>query len=175
MVKKILKSRVTVIALSFALLLGLSIGGVRVAASSTADINGDGTVDLSDVTALVAHFGSTGTGDVNGDGKVNIVDLSIVLSSFGSTTTTPVADQGKINVFYRENSTDGGYMNSYLIGAQSNATKQTFVNKHYQALEMFPGDSIDDANAKWYKHGYAYYDSSAIYSYSRSPYDMYWN
>ena len=46
-----------------------------------ADVNGDGSVDIDDLTFVADHFGHIGTGnvaDVNGDGIVNILDLVAV-------------------------------------------------------------------------------------------------
>ena len=53
------------------------------------DANGDGQVDVNDLTIVLTNFGQTGTtwgtGDFNGDGRVDINDLTIVLSNFGRT------------------------------------------------------------------------------------------
>lgn len=53
-----------------------------------ADINGDGAVDLGDLSIVLAHFGQSGgatyeDGDINGDGNVDLEDLSLVLVDFG--------------------------------------------------------------------------------------------
>lgn len=52
------------------------------------DVNGDGDVNLSDLSILLANFGTLGgttqeMGDLNGDGDVNLSDLSILLGNFG--------------------------------------------------------------------------------------------
>jgi probable HAF family extracellular repeat protein len=51
------------------------------------DANGDGRVDINDLTIVLANFGQTGTawsqGDFAGDGTVDIDDLTIVLTNFG--------------------------------------------------------------------------------------------
>lgn len=48
------------------------------------DLNGNGTVDVFDLTIVAINFGNEGgKGDVNGDGKVNIVDLALVAAHFG--------------------------------------------------------------------------------------------
>ena len=50
--------------------------------TSKGDINGDGKLNVSDLTALAAHvkgkrlLKNTSKADVNGDGKVNISDVS---------------------------------------------------------------------------------------------------
>ena len=50
-----------------------------------ADITYDGNVDLADLNAVLATFGTdSNCGDVNGDGMVDLVDLNLVLAGFGS-------------------------------------------------------------------------------------------
>ena len=62
--------------------------GFRVASSDSGDANGDGKVDINDLTIVLADFGRTGmtwsNGDFNGDGAVDINDLTIVLANFGT-------------------------------------------------------------------------------------------
>ncbi|GMU83776.1 MAG: hypothetical protein AMXMBFR47_36460 [Planctomycetota bacterium] len=59
------------------------------------DVNGDRVVDLSDLTVLLAHFGtpsgaSRADGDLDGDGDVDLSDLSLLLGHFGeSCAITP--------------------------------------------------------------------------------------
>ena len=48
----------------------------------TADINGDGTVNILDLVRVASAFGD-GEPDLNGDGTVNILDLVIVANAFG--------------------------------------------------------------------------------------------
>ena len=52
------------------------------------DANGDGRVDINDLSIVLASFGKTAgmswlTGDFTGDGKVDVNDLTIVLTNFG--------------------------------------------------------------------------------------------
>lgn len=53
-----------------------------------ADLNGDGSVGLTDLSILLAHFGETGVtpeeGDLSGDGDVTLTDLSMMLAVFGT-------------------------------------------------------------------------------------------
>ncbi len=53
------------------------------------DANLDGTVNNTDLVALLTHFGETGqtqaTGDYNGDGSVNNTDLVALLTDYGQT------------------------------------------------------------------------------------------
>lgn len=53
------------------------------------DINGDGIVDLSDLTISLAHFGITAgatleDGDLDGDGDVDLADLATILGHYGT-------------------------------------------------------------------------------------------
>ncbi len=50
------------------------------------DLDGDGDVDLTDLSTLLAEFGCTSgcTADIDGDGDVDLTDLSILLSNFGT-------------------------------------------------------------------------------------------
>jgi len=52
------------------------------------DVNGDGHIDILDLSAVGSQFGSTtpspATADVNGDGRVDIVDIVLVAKNFGS-------------------------------------------------------------------------------------------
>ena len=53
------------------------------------DANGDGKVDVNDLTIVLTNFGQTGTtwsqGEFTGDGTVDVNDLTIVLSNYGTT------------------------------------------------------------------------------------------
>jgi chitodextrinase len=57
-------------------------------AAIVGDLNGDGVVNIIDLSILLSHWGAThatpSEGDLNGDGVVNIVDLSILLSHWSS-------------------------------------------------------------------------------------------
>lgn len=53
--------------------------------AKTGDLNGDGRVDVTDLSILLANWNTTNANsDINKDGTVNIFDLSILLSKFGS-------------------------------------------------------------------------------------------
>ena len=63
--------------------------GFRVASADLGDANGDGKVDINDLTIVLTDFGQSGMtwsqGDFNADGRVDINDLSIVLANFDMT------------------------------------------------------------------------------------------
>ncbi len=52
------------------------------------DINGDGSVNILDLSILATHIGQTGqtlsTGDLNNDGTVNVFDLSVLAANWGT-------------------------------------------------------------------------------------------
>lgn len=51
------------------------------------DLNGDLSINLTDLAILLANFGGPGSaaqGDLNGDSEVELVDLAILLARFGS-------------------------------------------------------------------------------------------
>jgi hypothetical protein len=59
-------------------------GSCSVGAACPADINGSGIVDASDLTQLLAAWGSDlGTADIDGNGTVDGLDLSAVLAAWG--------------------------------------------------------------------------------------------
>ena len=58
------------------------------------DINGDGVVNIQDLTLVAAQFGQMGEDipvDINGDGVVNIQDLVLVAGAFGEGAAAPSA------------------------------------------------------------------------------------
>lgn len=75
----------------FALLtLALALIGIYKVTSSkaaSADINGDGFVNSTDLSIVAAHYGLTGMtfaqGDLSGDGSIGAADLSILASNWG--------------------------------------------------------------------------------------------
>ena len=59
----------------------------------SADVNGDGEVNIQDLVAVAAAIGQTGenAADVNGDGEVNIQDLVAVAAALGEVAAAPAA------------------------------------------------------------------------------------
>ncbi len=61
----------------------------RVSTPCVGDLNGDLVVDLSDLGALLSHYGVTSgatlaDGDTDGDGDVDLSDLGVVLAAYGT-------------------------------------------------------------------------------------------
>ncbi len=58
------------------------------AADKPGDVNGDGSINGTDLNIVLTNYGKTGQtrsqGDLNSDGTVNSLDLSIVLSKYGT-------------------------------------------------------------------------------------------
>ena len=73
---------------------------VMTAAASPGDANGDGKVDINDLTIVLSHFGQTGMtwsqGEFTGDGTVDINDLTIVLSNFGKSSRSSAGDMAGV-------------------------------------------------------------------------------
>jgi hypothetical protein len=66
----------------------LEIWAVVTSPACPGDLDGDGDVDLSDLSQLLAHYGMTGVsyadGDLDGDGDVDLSDLSALLAVYGT-------------------------------------------------------------------------------------------
>jgi uncharacterized repeat protein (TIGR02543 family) len=59
-------------------------------ANGPGDLNGDGIVNIDDITLVIGHFGQSSgdagwdpLADANGDGLVNIDDLTVVINNYG--------------------------------------------------------------------------------------------
>ena len=80
------------IQLFISLLLGLTVPAMAQSAL-TGDVNGDGTVNISDLNTVIGMIldGSdmTGSADVNGDGVVNISDVNAIISIILDGPPTP--------------------------------------------------------------------------------------
>ena len=62
--------------------------------AQSADVNGDGVVNIFDLVSVVSHLGRQGQNlveDVNRDGVVDILDLALVAGMFGDTVAAPSA------------------------------------------------------------------------------------
>jgi len=48
------------------------------------DLDGDGSVNASDLAILLGNWGGPGVGDVNGDGSTDAADLAALLGAWGT-------------------------------------------------------------------------------------------
>ena len=66
----------------------------------TADVNGDGMVNIQDLVLVASSFGKTGqtTADVNGDGVVNIADLVLVAGGLSIGAGAPSLVPGSLEI-----------------------------------------------------------------------------
>ncbi len=59
------------------------------------DANGDGKVDINDLTIVLTNYGQSGMtwgqGDFNNDGKVDVNDLTVVLANYNQSVGSSVA------------------------------------------------------------------------------------
>ncbi len=66
-----------------------SAASITISVTLDGDINGDGTVNLADLSIMLANYGTTSgmsyeDGDLDGDGDVDLADLSRLLANYGS-------------------------------------------------------------------------------------------
>ena len=47
------------------------------------DIDGDGSVDVTDVLITIGNWGGSGEGDINGDGTVDVSDILLLVGAWG--------------------------------------------------------------------------------------------
>jgi CotH kinase protein/Lamin Tail Domain len=57
--------------------------GVSCFPNCNGDLNGDATVDASDLAVLLGNWGGSGAGDIDGDGTVTAKDLASLLGAWG--------------------------------------------------------------------------------------------
>ncbi len=86
-----MKSKAIALAVLALLAVSMAMTFSRTLAAPIVDLNGDGKVDIADLSAIAAHFGEMNPGipaglvaspDVNGDGVVDILDLIIVAANW---------------------------------------------------------------------------------------------
>lgn len=108
------------------------------------DANSDGTVNISDLSIVAAHFGTkTGatksTGDLNGDGAVNISDLSVLAAHWGDvqaslpavpSLTVTATSTSTVGLSWSPDSSSGGTVTYYIYrnGTQVATTTSTTFN-----------------------------------------------
>ena len=95
---EVLSAKASTVGLSGVLLADTEGGSIRPRMVGTEiterlpeDVNGDGVVNILDLTLVVASYGEQGelAEDVNGDRIVNIIDLTLVAGAFSETAASP--------------------------------------------------------------------------------------
>ena len=81
---------------------------VVVLSAKTLDVNGDGVVDIQDLTIVATHFGTTGTNqaDINNDNIVDIKDLLLVAGGINTAAAAPLAYSKAISMLTVEDIQD---------------------------------------------------------------------
>ncbi len=79
-------------------------GNVVVRSKEALDVNGDGVVDLQDLTIVATHFSTVGINqaDVNGDNVVDIRDLLLVAGEIDAAAAAPSAYPQAISILTME-------------------------------------------------------------------------
>lgn len=66
----------------------VAIWGVYTGVECPGDLDGDLDIDIGDLAALLANYGSSGAsyedGDLDGDGDVDLADLAALLAVYGT-------------------------------------------------------------------------------------------
>ena len=123
-------------------------GEVVVGQSLATDLNGDGSVNVLDLTLVARDLGKTGSpaSDVNGDGAVNVLDLVTVAQDLGKTagggggTVTPPATdpyEGMVLI-------DAG---EFRMGSNSGSSNEKPVHSVY--VDAFYMDEYEVTNAEY--------------------------
>ncbi len=116
------------------------------------DANGDGAVNISDVTYLISYIFSGGSapsplwvGDVNGSGAVNISDATYLISYIFSGGSAPVCNMGPVVTSFTGPSNltphESGAWRFLVNGVNSSSTSSSsFVGDFNYTLHSIPPD-----------------------------------
>ena len=100
------KSKLTAVALlidrSNNQIVNAAKAAVKAAQETDGDVNGDGAVDVADISAIISVMAgattpdasASGTADVNGDGAVDVADISSVITIMATATTHDASASG---------------------------------------------------------------------------------
>jgi hypothetical protein len=119
------------------------------------DINGDGRVDITDLSILLSKYNQSGTGiqgDLDSNGVVNVLDLSILLSNYGNSSSDTTG-----HILYMESTGSGTdqYTNS------PTAATQQWMRDHWDRALVY--STYWDTRLSWFPNAWVYKDSYAIY------------
>jgi hypothetical protein len=125
------------------------------AAVQKGDVNGDGVVDITDLSILISHYNKPAAyneGDLDSSGYVNIFDLSILLTNYGKSATPA----GHILYMEATGSDTDAYTNN-----PTTATQQ-WMRSHWDRALVYT--TYWDNRLSWFPNGWVYKDSYAIYT-----------
>jgi hypothetical protein len=146
--------RSLVLIMIFGLIGGYIFVNLSAASGQKGDVNGDGKVDITDLSILLSNYNKTTTydkGDLDSNGIVNILDLSILLSNYGKV----LGIEGRVLFMEGTTSATDVYTNN------PTPTTQQWMRDHWdQAVVYSP---YWDTRLSWYPNGSPYLDAYAIY------------
>ncbi len=105
------------------------------AVENRTDVNGDGTVDTTDLVLVAAHFGETVLGDanpnpdVNRDGVVDIIDILLVISELNNGDAAP-------SISHQTASLSPNMIQQWIYQARQLPIRNVYVEKGIEVLEQ---------------------------------------
>jgi formylglycine-generating enzyme required for sulfatase activity len=141
-----------------ALLLILAAPGITAAASNPrGDINGDGYVNVADVTVLISHIlGNNPTVDdtqvdVNRDGQVNVADVTTLISYIlGNITFPPEPEEFTVNeVTFVMMPVEGGTFTMGATAEQGNEASERELPTHQVTLSSYSIGQTEVTQELW--------------------------
>ena len=114
----------------------------------TADVNGDGEVNIQDLVAVAAAIGKTGenNADVNGDGEVNIQDLVAVAAAIGDTAAAPSAIRYQVEGQLTRTEVQRWLMQSQHLNLTDATAQRGVLFLQYLLAALTPQETILLAN-----------------------------
>ena len=108
------------------------------------DVNGDGSVDILDLSYVAARFGQEDQtiADVNGDGAVDIKDLITIASGLDTETSAPYAQLGNVRGVLTRTT-----VQHWLIQAQRLNLKDAILQRGIHFLEQLLASLLPEKTA----------------------------
>jgi hypothetical protein len=150
----------------------------RAASTPPGDLNGDGVINVFDLSIFLSHWNQSGSGlaeDFNNDGNVNVFDLSIMLSNYGKSvsnsnggytgvcdkTINPSTTSGAIAA--AESGMSPGQvlcLNSGMYGSVSGLNKYTTSGSSGKPITITsgPGQTATIVGAEYVNAGYLVFE-----------------
>ena len=103
--------------------------GVEGDDGSAGDVNGDGSVNVADISSIISHMAGTAeyeTADVNGDGAVNVADISAVITIMAGGSSDSGDAQLIFSIGQMPSVAQGGENYSVTVGLTFNGKTASF-------------------------------------------------